>query len=258
MEVQVSFPLAFAAGLVSFLSPCILPLVPSYLAFVAGLSLGEVAGEAVDGRGVHRADGARARMLRARAVLHATLFMIGFGAVFMTLGLVATALGALVAGALPWLHRAGGVVMVAFGLVLLGALRLPALAPALRYRFASGPATSLGALAVGAAFGAGWTPCIGPVLGAVLLYAGLEATRMHGTLLLATYALGLGVPFVAAAAGLGWLLAGSAHASRRAISLRRLAGTVLVVIGFTMVTGRFSRLSAFLAGLGQLINLDIS
>ncbi|MEX2048746.1 MAG: cytochrome c biogenesis protein CcdA [Gemmatimonadota bacterium] len=251
MEVQISFPLAFAAGLVSFLSPCILPLVPSYLAFVSGLSLEELT--AAQGVG-----DATQPSVRGRALLHSTLFMLGFGAVFMTLGLVATSAGSLVAGALPWIHRAGGAVMIGFGLLLLGLLRVPGLARDLRPRLSTRPAGALGSLAVGVAFGAGWTPCIGPVLGTVLLYAGLETTRVHGTLLLGTYALGLGVPFVAAAAGLGTFLAASARLRRWLVPAQRVAGTVLVVIGFTMVTGHFARVSAFLAGLGQLINLDIS
>jgi cytochrome c-type biogenesis protein len=147
--------------------------------------------------------------------------------------------------------------MVAFGLLLLGVLRFPALARDLRPRLRSRPAGALGSLAVGVAFGAGWTPCIGPVLGAVLLYASLDATMVRGTFLLATYALGLGVPFVAASVGLSWFMAASERVRRWLAPLQGLAGTVLVVIGFMMLTGRFARVTAFLAGLGQLINLDI-
>ncbi len=115
MEIEVSFPLAFAAGLLSFLSPCVFPVVPGCLAFVSGLTLGEL--DAPSSAGV-----------RGRAVLHATLFMAGFGVVFMTLGLVATAAGVRVAAALPWVHRMGGVVMALFGLLLLGILSVPGLA----------------------------------------------------------------------------------------------------------------------------------
>jgi cytochrome c-type biogenesis protein len=244
IEVQVSFPLAFLAGVVSFLSPCILPVVPSYLAFVSGLTLEELRDGATPG-------------VRRSALLHSTLFMVGFAAVFMTMGLVATAAGARIAAALPWLNRIGGVVMIALGLLLIGLLRVPALARDLRPRLASRPVGALGALAVGVAFGAGWTPCIGPVLGAVLLYASFETTMLHGTLLLATYALGLGVPFVAASVGLTWFMAASERVRRWLVPLQGLAGTVLVVIGFMMVTGRFASLTAFLAGLGQLINLEI-
>jgi cytochrome c-type biogenesis protein len=243
MSVEVSFPLAFFAGLVSFLSPCVLPVVPSCLAFVSGLTLGDL--DAPSSSGV-----------RARAVLHATLFMAGFGVVFMSLGLVATAAGVRIAAALPWIHRVGGAVLVAFGLVLLGA-RIPGLARDLRLHMSSRPAGAFGSFATGVAFGAGWTPCIGPILGTVLLYASLDSTMVQGTLLLATYALGLGVPFVAAAAGFSWFLAGSARVKKWIVPLQRIAGGVLVVVGVSMVSGQFARIAAFLAGLGQLVNLEV-
>lgn len=245
MEVEISFALAFAAGVVSFLSPCILPVVPSYLAFVSGLTLGELADGSVAGA-------------RRAAVGHSVLFMLGFGVVFMTMGTAATALGATIGRWLPWLTRVGGAVIFLFGLHLVGVLPVPALLREGRLHLRSRPAGALGSVIVGVAFGAGWTPCIGPILGSILLYAGLETTMAHGTMLLGTYALGLGIPFVAAAAGLNWFLAGSARARGWMVPLQRAAGTVLLVIGLLMVSGRFASLTAFLAGMGQLINLDIS
>lgn len=244
MEVQVSFGLAFLAGLVSFLSPCVLPVVPSYLAFVSGMTLGELS------------DHPPARVRRGAAV-HSVLFVIGFGMVFMSLGLVATAAGAPIAAALPWVNRLGGAVLVLLGLYVAGVLRLPALSREIRVRLESRPTGSLGALAVGIAFGAGWTPCIGPILGSILLYASLEATMVEGALLLGTYALGLGIPFVVASLGLNWFLAGSARVRRWIVPLQRVAGVVLVVIGALMVSGQFARMTAFLAGMGQLINLEL-
>ncbi len=244
MDVEVSFPLAFAAGVLSFLSPCVLPVVPGCLAFVSGLTLGEL-------------DAPSSAGTRGRAALHATLFMLGFGVVFMTLGLVATAAGVRVAAALPWIHRVGGIVMVLFGMLLLGLLRLPGLARDLRLHLSSRPAGVLGSFATGVAFGAGWTPCIGPILGSVLLYASLDATMAQGTLLLATYAFGLGAPFVAAAAGFSWFLTTSASVRQWIAPLQKASGVVLVVIGLSMVSGHFARVAAFLAGLGQLVNLEI-
>ena len=110
---------------------------------------------------------------------------------------------------------------------------------------------------MGLAFGAGWTPCIGPILGSILLYASLETTMVEGTALLATYALGLGVPFVAASVAVNWFLAGSAWARRWIVPLQRVAGGVLVAIGVLMVTGQFASMTAFLADMGQLINLEV-
>ncbi len=244
IEVQVSLPLAFMAGLVSFLSPCILPVVPSYLAFISGLTLEDL-------RESSTADARRA------AVINSVLFVIGFSAVFMTMGWVATSFGRGVAAALPWLTRAGGVVMIAFGLYMVGALRLPALARERRIRLSSRPVGPLGSLVVGIAFGAGWTPCIGPILGSILLYASLESTMAHGSVLLATYALGLGIPFVIASVAFNWFIAGTERLKQWMVPLSRTAGVMLLLIGLLMATGRFATMTAFLAGLGQLINLEM-
>lgn len=244
MEIQISLPLAVFAGLVSFLSPCILPVVPSYLAFVSGLTLGELSDHATP-------------EVRRRAAIHSTLFVVGFSLVFMTMGLVATSFGTAITQALPWVNRVGGVVMIAFGLFVAGLVRLPALYRELRLHVRSQPASAVGSLVVGVAFGAGWTPCIGPILGSILLYASLETTMAQGTLLLGGYALGLGLPFVASSVALNWFLAGSARARAWMVPLQRIAGTVLIVIGLLMVTGRFASMTAFLAGMGQLINLEL-
>jgi cytochrome c-type biogenesis protein len=244
LDVQVSLPLAFLAGLVSFLSPCILPIVPSYLAFISGLTLADLRENS-------------ATQARRGALVNSVLFVVGFSAVFMTMGWVATSFGQAVTRTLPWLNRAGGGVMMVFGLYMVGALRLPALARERRVHLSSRPAGPLGSLIVGIAFGAGWTPCIGPILGSILLYASLESTMVHGSLLLATYAFGLGIPFVIASVAFNWFLAGTDRLKNWMAPLGRVAGTLLVVIGFLMVTGRFATMTAFLAGLGQLINLEI-
>ncbi len=244
LEIEISYPLAFVAGLVSFLSPCVLPIVPSYLAFVSGLTLGEL-------RDRPTAE------VRRTAALHSVLFVLGFSAVFMTLGLVATAAGLVISSALPWLTRLGGAVLVLFGLVVAGVVQVPALARERRVELSSRPAGVLGSVAVGVAFGAGWTPCIGPILGSILLYAGLETTMLQGTALLGTYALGLGIPFVATSVGLNWFLAWSSRARQWLTPIQRLAGTVLVIIGVLMVTGHFASMTAFLADMGQLINLEV-
>lgn len=244
MEVAVSYPLAFAAGLVSFLSPCVLPVVPSYVAFVSGLTLEELK------------DGSASRARRA-AVIHSLLFVAGFSAVFMTLGWAATAAGQALVPLLPWLNRLGGVVLIAFGLYLVGLLRLPALAREARVHLANRPTGWAGSVVVGIAFGAGWTPCIGPVLASILLYASLETTQGTGVLLLGTYAAGLGIPFVAASAMFNGFLAGVGRARKWMVPLERTAGAVLVLVGLLMVTGSFATLAAFLAGMGQLVNLEM-
>jgi len=244
VEITVSFGLAFIAGVVSFLSPCILPVVPSYLAFVSGLTFGDMADHPTP-------------EVRRAAVLHSVLFVTGFSLVFMTMGLAATAAGSAIAGALPLVNRIGGGVMVLFGLHVMGLLRIPWLSGELGPRLEARPTGPIGSLIVGIAFGAGWTPCIGPILGSILLYASLETTMLQGALLLGTYALGLGIPFVLASVALNWFIAGSAVARAWIVPLQRVAGTVLVLIGLLMVSGRFTTMTAFLAGMGQLINLDL-
>lgn len=244
MEITISYPLAFIAGLVSFLSPCILPVVPSYVAFVSGMTFGELAERPT-------------AEVRRSAAVHSTLFVLGFSLVFMTMGLAATAAGRQIAAVLPWLNRAGGLVVLLFGVHLLGLVRIPFLSREAKFDGPRTPRGAAGALLVGMAFGAGWTPCIGPILGTILLYSSLEATMLQGALLLGTYALGLGIPFVAASLALNWFLAGSARARKWVVPLQRVAGTALVVIGLLMVTGRFASMTAFLAGMGQLINLDL-
>ena len=245
MDVQVSILLAFAAGFVSFLSPCVLPVVPGYVGFVSALTLDELAGVSA----------ARAR---GRAVVHSVLFMVGFGLVFMSLGLVATAVGPPIARSLPWIHRAGGVSLTIYGSYLLGAFRLVGFGRATTSSGAAATARAAGALATGVAFGAGWTPCIGPVFGSILLYVTREPTMIEGTVLLVTYGLGLSVPFVLTSVGLTWPLAGSKKVRTWVMPLRRLAGGSLAALGIAMMMGYFARWTAFLAGLGQLINLELS
>lgn len=240
----LSFGLAFVAGLVSFLSPCVLPLVPSYVTFVTGMTLDELTAN-----GRHAA--------RRRAALHALLFVLGFSLVFVALGATATALGATLRRALPLLQQIGGVVIAAFGLSMLGVLRLPSLMRERRVHLASKPAGLAGSVLVGVAFGAGWTPCIGPVLAAILLYAGMEATMTRGMLLLVAYAIGLGIPFLVAAVGLNWYLAGARRVMRWLRPLELGAGVLLVVMGVMLFTGRFTMLSNLLAGFGQLLPVDL-
>lgn len=244
MEVSISYPLAFLAGLVSFLSPCVLPVVPGYITFISGVTLEDLERGDVPGA-------------RRHAAFHALLFGIGFGLVFMTLGATASAFGQAFSQWLPTITRLGGVVVILFALYLLGALRFGPLARERRFHFTRKPGGWLGTLAVGIAFGAGWTPCIGPILGSILFFAGLEQTVAEGTLLLGTYGLGLAVPFVGSAVLLNWFLAGTRRIRTHLLWIERGAGVVLLAMGILMVSGHFVALTAYLADMGQLITLEL-
>ncbi|CAN5797879.1 cytochrome c biogenesis protein CcdA [soil metagenome] len=241
---SISIGLAFAAGLISFLSPCVLPIVPGYLGYLSGVSVG--------GEGVGRSSPSR-----GRAVLHAALFVLGFSLVFVALGASATALGSTLRGLLPVLQRVGGVMVALFGLYLLGLLRLGFLMRERRFELASRPAGKVGSVLTGVAFGAGWTPCIGPVLASVLLYAGMEETMARGMLLLTAYALGLGLPFLVAAAALDRFLSGARLLRRWGMPLQRGTGGVLLVLGILLATGRFAQLTAGLARYTPFIDVGL-
>lgn len=242
--VTVSLGLAFLAGLVSFLSPCVFPIVPSYVGFVTGLTLDELK----DG---NRSDA------RRQAAVHAALFVLGFSLVFLALGASATALGGVLRRSLPLLQQIGGVVIAGFGLYLLGILKIPALMRERRVQLASKPAGKLGSVVVGVAFGAGWTPCIGPVLASVLLYASFEETLFQGMVLLGAYALGLGIPFFVSAVALNWFLAGSTRVRRWLLPLERAAGAVMLLVGVLLFTGHFAVISSFLAQFSPALEVGL-
>jgi cytochrome c-type biogenesis protein len=219
---------AFAAGLLSFLSPCVLPLVPSYIGFLTGMSLPELSG-------------------RRRAALgHALLFVLGFSLVFVALGASATALGRALNYYQVWLQRIGGALIIAFGLVCLGVIRVGALSQERRVQVERKPVGYLGSALVGIAFGAGWTPCIGPVLGAILGLAATAQDLGRGMLLLAAYSAGLAVPFLVAALALDAFLEWFQRFRRYLPWVMRASGLLLVFVGILMVTGEFTRLAGWL------------
>lgn len=242
--VTISLGLAFLAGLVSFLSPCVFPIVPSYVGFVTGMTIDELQ----EGNTTH---------VRRQAALHSALFVLGFSLVFLALGASATALGGIMRRSLPLLQQIGGIVIAVFGLYLLGFLKIPALMRERRVQLASRPAGKIGSVVVGVAFGAGWTPCVGPVLASVLLYASFEETLMQGMILLGAYALGLGIPFFVSAVALNWFIAGSARLRRWLVPLERTAGAVMVVLGGLLFTGRFAAISSFLAQFSPAIEIGM-
>jgi cytochrome c-type biogenesis protein len=221
---------AFFAGVLSFLSPCVLPLVPSYISFITGLSLDEL-GEK-----------------RWRAFSHALAFVSGFSVIFLALGASATQLGRFLTYNQVWLERIGGLLIVFFGLYLLGAIRLGALARERRVHLQDKPVGYLGSFLVGIAFGAGWTPCIGPILGSILMYTGVSSSLGQGLLLLFAYSLGLAVPFLIAAVAVEKFIDWFKKFRQYIPLVTKLSGAVLVFVGVLLMSGYFSLLAAWLQG----------
>ena len=228
---SISLALAFSAGLLSFLSPCVLPLIPSYVTFITGLGLDDVA------------------RARRTALVHGLLFVLGFTLIFLALGATATLLGRLLFSQRVWITRAGGVLLIFFGLHMAGMLRIGALDRERRLHLSDKPIGYLGTVLVGVAFGAGWTPCLGPVLGGILAYTSSVADLQRGLLLLTAYSLGLGVPFILSALMVDRFLGWFQRVRRHLGSVNRIAGALLVLVGFLMLSGAFTTMSGWLVDL---------
>jgi cytochrome c-type biogenesis protein len=233
MNIDIGVWASFGAGILSFLSPCILPLVPPYLCFLAGTTLDSLtrASDAVSS---------------AQVMLRAIAFTLGFSCVFVALGASASTLGGLVSEHLTLLTRVAGVVIVLLGLHMLGVLRLGFLMRQVKIEPASRPAGAAGAFAVGLAFGFGWTPCVGPVLTSILLLAGTSDTVGHGAVLLAAYSAGIAVPFLVAALFTGPFLRWTAHFRSRLALVERIMGGALIATGLVIFAGAMPAVGAWL------------
>jgi len=233
MTFDVSIGGAFLGGVLSFASPCVLPLVPPYLCYVAGVSLDELTTEREEGTG-------------GRVMIAALAFVAGFATVFVLLGATASVLGRLVAQQLPTLSMIAGVVIIVMGLHFLGLFRIGFLSREARFSVASKPPGLVGAYVMGLAFAFGWTPCIGPVLAAILLVAGSADTVGAGAGLLAVYALGLGLPFLVAAAFSRAFIGVLKRFRRHFGAVEKAMGALLVVTGILFLTGGMTQMSFWL------------
>jgi cytochrome c-type biogenesis protein len=238
MEIpEVELLVAFTGGLISFLSPCVLPVVPSYLTFITGMSLDELT-----------ADGAARKDARRAIVVHGTLFVAGFTAVNVVMGASASFLGSLFIYSSGWLERIGGGLLIVFGLYLLGVIRIPMADREWRVHLADKPLGFLGTAVVGVTFGAAWTPCNGPVLGPIMMLAGASESVREGVGLLLVYSMGLGVPFLAAAVFLQDFVGRMGRIGPWLPWVSRVSGVLLLIVGLLMITGSFTALSAILGG----------
>ena len=227
---SVGLLMAFGAGVLSFLSPCVLPIVPSYLSFVTGMTFEDL----------------EAGVERGRALTMALLFTLGFSIIFILLGASASFLGRFFIHYDLWIARIGGAIIIVLGLHLMGVFRIAPLMGEFRLHLSERPVGYLGAVGVGAAFGAGWTPCSGPVLGAIFTFAAMQDTMWLGVGLLTMYSAGLAIPFILAAVALDRFLAAFSRFRRFLPAVQVASGVLLVVLGFLLMTGAFTWLTEIL------------
>ncbi|MDQ6951181.1 MAG: cytochrome c biogenesis protein CcdA [Mariprofundales bacterium] len=248
--IEVTFAGALIAGLLSFLSPCVLPLVPAYLSYISGVSVDALRNN----------DGSQHGATRRHALIQSLWFIAGFSLIFIALGASATLLGQWLLTHMAILGKIAGGVIIVFGLHYLGIIRIPFLMMEARMD-SDGvrPTHGLGALVLGAAFAFGWTPCVGPILGAILAVAGAQHDLMRGILLLATYSAGLAIPFLIAALATDAFLRWSSRFKRHLHWVERISGLLLLGVGLLIFLGSFSIISSWLISyLPWLANIEPS
>ncbi|HEV8354049.1 MAG TPA: cytochrome c biogenesis protein CcdA [bacterium] len=230
---QVNFALAFAAGILGFLSPCIVPLVPGYLSFVSGLSLTEM-------------DPSERRRHLSTILGTTAVFVLGFASIFTALGASATVLGSFILTNRELLSRVGGVLIILLGLSVLGVIKIPGFYRERRFQVTRRPGGMLGAFPVGMAFGFAWTPCVGPVLAAILTVAATSQSTLGGAGLLLAYSLGLGVPFLITAILVTTAFDGFAWLRRHGRAVEMVSGGFLVVMGTALMFDLVFQLNAWI------------
>jgi len=234
LDETITFPAAFAAGLLSFFSPCILPLIPAYFTFITGFSLEELTGEQVGS-------------IRRKVIVATMAFGLGFSLIFILLGASASFLGGLATRYHQVVRVAGGLLIVIFGLHLTGLFRLPFLEVEKRVQLREKPTHILGTVLVGMAFGAGWSPCIGPMLGSILILAGSEESVLEGVGLLTVYSAGLWIPFLLMSVFINLMLVFLKRTRRFMQFVNVAAGMLLIGLGLALVFDRFGMFWSLMA-----------
>jgi cytochrome c-type biogenesis protein len=231
---EVTLLAAFAAGFLSFVSPCVLPLIPGYISFVSGVSVEEMRGDAAPATS------------RLQVFLTSLAFVIGFSIVFVLLGASATAIGKFMFAKLPLLSKIAGVILIIFGLHTMGVFRIAFLEAEKRVHSQRKPAGPLGAMLVGVAFAFGWTPCIGPILGGILAIAGSKNTVAEGITLLAVYSLGLGIPFLITSLAINQFFGAAKRIRRYYHAIELVSGALLIAIGVLIISGQLTIITRYL------------
>ena len=233
MGENVSLIAAFGAGFLSFISPCVLPLIPGYLSFVSGVSLEEMRGD-------------QALAARRQVIVTSLAFVLGFSLVFIALGASASALGRFLFRNSTLLERIAGALVIVIGLHTMGVFRLPFLETEKRLQAGTKPKTLTGSVLVGMAFGFGWTPCIGPILSGILVLAGSKETIWEGVVMLAVYSAGLGIPFLLTALAINKFFAASSRIRKHYHAIEVTSGVLLVGIGLLLFTGQMTAITRVL------------
>lgn len=231
---QIGLFAAFSAGLLSFVSPCVLPLVPSYISYISGLSIEQLSNPEERSH------------FRKEIIVNSLLFISGFSAVFISFGASASLIGQMLITYQDFVRKLGGVLIVIFGLYLLGILNLSFLATEKRFHFKSRPAGYLGSVLVGVAFAAGWTPCVGPVLGTILLYASTTDSLLNGVALLSAYSFGLGLPLFLTALGVDRFLAYFKQVRVYLWGVSAVCGVFLIAVGVLIYANSLTIITSFL------------
>lgn len=235
---QISLVAAFTAGLLSFVSPCVLPLVPSYISYITGLSVEQLM------------DAAERTKFKKAVVLNSLIFIAGFTAVFVAFGASASLIGQALITYQEHLRRIGGIAIIIFGLYLLGILNLNFLRMEHRFQFRTRPAGYLGSFLVGVAFAAGWTPCVGPILGTILLYASTTESLFSGVILLTCYSLGLALPLFLTALGVDRFLSYFKEVRAYLWGVSTVSGVLLIVVGAMIYANSLTMITSFLERYG--------
>jgi cytochrome c-type biogenesis protein len=236
MSESLGVLVAFSAGLFSFLSPCVLPLFPSYLSFITGMSVDRLAGDVTGGA-------------RGRVLLHSVTFIAGFTVVFVSLGASFSAAGQFFFGYRDWIRMAGGALIIVFGLYIAGFLKVGIFARTRQLHIRSKPAGYIGSFAVGLTFAVGWTPCVGPILGSILTLASNDKTVRQGIALLLAYSAGLGLPFLLSSVALGGFLKFFRKYRPFIPAVERVAGTLLIAVGILVATNYYIVLNSWAVSL---------
>ena len=235
---QISLIAAFSAGLLSFVSPCVLPLVPSYISYITGLSVEQLT------------DASERSKFKKAIIVNSLIFIAGFSAVFIAFGASASFIGQMLITYQDHIRRIGGLLIVIFGLYLLGILNINFLKMERRFQFRNRPVGYLGSFLIGVAFAAGWTPCVGPVLGTILLYASTTDSLWSGVMLLTSYSLGLGLPLFLTALGVDRFLAYFKQARAYLWGVSTVSGVLLVVVGVMIYANSLTMITSFLERYG--------